>query len=164
MFRALASRLGRFVLETEFRIGRIKGIGGYADVYDAMMNTADSGGWKKVAVKRFRVILENDETFAEVSLSQSSRRDGDVDKFSAQSLKREVLIWNQLQHANVLPLLGIAVIDGIPCTVSDWMENGTMDTYLKSHEDVNILDLVRTSSSSSSFRLVIDQGTGQGNR
>lgn len=146
MFHALANRLGRFVLENEIRIGRIKGIGGYADVYDAMMSTAEPGGWKKVAVKRFRVILENDETFAEVSLFQSSRRDENVDKLSVQSLKREVLIWNQLQHANVLPLLGIAVIDGIPCTVSDWMENGTMDTYLKSHEDVNILELVRTSS------------------
>jgi hypothetical protein len=61
-----------------------------------------------------------------------------------QSYKRELLIWGQLDHENVLPLLGITVIDGLPCTVSEWMENGTMDAYLQGYADVDILELVRT--------------------
>jgi hypothetical protein len=66
-FSELVRRLGRFHLRNEFRFGRIRGIGGYADVYDAMMSTGEPGVWNKVAVKRFRDILENDEEFAKVS-------------------------------------------------------------------------------------------------
>ena len=60
-----------------------------------------------------------------------------------QSLKREVLIWRIPNHKNILSFLGMTVIDGIPCTVSEWMENGTMNAYLKSHPDANVLELVR---------------------
>ena len=60
-----------------------------------------------------------------------------------QSFKREVLLWKQLDHENILPLFGITLIDGVPCTVAEWMENGTMNVYLKSHPDANVLDLVR---------------------
>ena len=62
---------------------------------------------------------------------------------SAQSLEREVLIWKNLNHKNVLLFLGMAVIDGIPCTVSKWMENGTMVNYLENHANVDVLALVR---------------------
>jgi hypothetical protein len=54
-----------------------------------------------------------------------------------------VLIWKQLEHENILPCLGITEMDRIPCTVSEWMENGTMNTYLKNHVDVDVLELVR---------------------
>jgi hypothetical protein len=67
-----------------------------------------------------------------------------VNMLSSQSLKREVLIWKELEHGNILPFLGIAEMDGIPCTVSEWMENGTMDKYLETHADVDVLELVRT--------------------
>jgi hypothetical protein len=66
-FSELVRRLGRFHLRSEFRFGQIRGFGGYADVYDGMMRTGERGVWNKVAVKRFRVILENDEEFAKVS-------------------------------------------------------------------------------------------------
>lgn len=54
-----------------------------------------------------------------------------------------MLIWKQLEHKNILSFLGITEMDGIPCIVSEWMENGTMDIYLKNHIDVDVLELVR---------------------
>ena len=66
----LTQTLGASLLSNDdVRLGRIRGIGGYADVYDAMMHVAETGRWVKVAVKRFRVILENDWKFAKVCMS-----------------------------------------------------------------------------------------------
>ena len=60
-----------------------------------------------------------------------------------QSFSRELLIWERLRHLNILPLLGIMTIDAFPCTVSEWMENGTMKTYLRAHPEANVFKLVR---------------------
>ena len=55
---------------------------------------------------------------------------------------RELSIWAGLQHENILPLIGMAVIDSVPVLISEWMENGTMNKYLKQHESVDILVMV----------------------
>ena len=39
-------------------------------------------------------------------------------------------------------MIGITVIDGMPVLASEWMENGTMNEYLKTHEDTDILAVV----------------------
>ena len=64
-----------------------------------------------------------------------------------QAFARELCIWARFDHENVLPLIGIAVIDGIPVLASEWMENGTMNEYLKEQESVDILAMVRTTLS-----------------
>ena len=56
---------------------------------------------------------------------------------------RELCIWARLQHENILPLIGMAVIDGAPVLASEWMENGTMNEYLRNQEKVDILAMVR---------------------
>ena len=56
---------------------------------------------------------------------------------------RELFIWVQLHHENVLPLIGMVTVDDMPALVSEWMANGTMNDYLEKHEDVDILELVR---------------------
>ena len=86
-----------------------------------------------------------------------------VDHGSLQSFKREVLLWKQLEHENILPLFGITLIDGVPCTVSEWRENGTMDTYLAAHMTVDILELVRTSLYPP-CRFMLNRDVGKGNR
>ena len=53
------------------------------------------------------------------------------------------MIWGDLNHDNILLLLGVMTIEGFPCMVSEWMENGTMNAYLKSHPDADVLELVR---------------------
>ena len=64
-----------------------------------------------------------------------------------QSFARELCIWASFDHENILPLIGIAVIDGVPVLASEWMENGTMNEYLKEKEGANILAMVCTISS-----------------
>ncbi|EPQ57112.1 kinase-like protein, partial [Gloeophyllum trabeum ATCC 11539] len=59
-----------------------------------------------------------------------------------QSFRREMVVWKQLRHPNVAPLLGIceweipAEQPNIPmqCLVSPWAQNGNLMEYLKSHQ------------------------------
>ena len=60
-----------------------------------------------------------------------------------QSFARELCIWASFDHENVLPLIGIAVIDGVPVLASAWMEKGTMNEYLRNQEGADILAVVR---------------------
>ena len=39
-------------------------------------------------------------------------------------------------------MIGIAVIDGMPVLASEWMENGTMNEYLRKHDGADILAVV----------------------
>ncbi|KIL54563.1 hypothetical protein M378DRAFT_753083 [Amanita muscaria Koide BX008] len=49
-------------------------------------------------------------------------------------MKRELLLWSKLNHPHILPLVGIARVEGdanLPAFVSPWMENGNIMEYLK---------------------------------
>ncbi|KAG2060086.1 kinase-like protein, partial [Suillus hirtellus] len=51
---------------------------------------------------------------------------------------REVYVWIQLLHYNILPLEGVTFAEEfglLPALVTPWMENGSLDDYLK-REDV----------------------------
>jgi Protein tyrosine and serine/threonine kinase len=50
--------------------------------------------------------------------------------------------WNALRHPNVLPLMGITMDNSQFATVSEWMANGNINEFLKSHEDANRFELV----------------------
>ena len=68
------------------------------------------------------------------------------------------MTWKTLRHPNVLPLLGVTVTEN-PCqlvVVSEWMENGNINKFLKAHPSVNRLELVRLSSDSFPFLRGID--------
>ena len=56
---------------------------------------------------------------------------------------RELCIWAKLRHENVLLLVGMVTVEGMPGFASEWMSNGTMNEYLKEHKGVDILKLVR---------------------
>ncbi|KIK63206.1 hypothetical protein GYMLUDRAFT_110426, partial [Collybiopsis luxurians FD-317 M1] len=45
----------------------------------------------------------------------------------------EALVWRQLKHPNILPLLGVNMDLFSPsfCLISPWMENRNVITYLK---------------------------------
>ncbi|KIO21929.1 hypothetical protein M407DRAFT_79786, partial [Tulasnella calospora MUT 4182] len=53
---------------------------------------------------------------------------------------RETSIWMRSKHPNILPFLGYQVIDGEPRLVSRWMNNGSLDTYLKTHSKISDVD------------------------
>ena len=63
-----------------------------------------------------------------------------------QSIAEELRIWASLDHPNLLPLKGYVCIPEwgpYPAFVSDWMENGTVDRYIKDNQNVYSLLLVR---------------------
>jgi len=51
-------------------------------------------------------------------------------------------MWESLRHPNVLPLLGVATNDGHLATASEWMTNGNINEFVKTHRDVNRFELV----------------------
>ena len=64
-----------------------------------------------------------------------------------QRLRREIEVWLNLRHVNVLPLLGTTLGFGrFPAMVCPWAENGTLTSYLGGRHHslsvIEILDLV----------------------
>ncbi|KLO16655.1 kinase-like protein [Schizopora paradoxa] len=86
------------------------GMGSTSDVFRAKSSKHN----ELVAVKRIRLFLLDNVEFA-------------------KSLSREMRIWSQLNHPNVLPLLGFFLDGpkGIPNFISKWMKNGTVVDYAK---------------------------------
>jgi len=59
------------------------------------------------------------------------------------------MTWKTLQHPNVLPLLGVMMSENQFAMVSDWMMNGNINDFVKTHSDVNRLELVGLPSGTS---------------
>ncbi|KAG8965249.1 hypothetical protein FRC05_003300, partial [Tulasnella sp. 425] len=55
---------------------------------------------------------------------------------------RELTIWMECQHPRVLELLGYAYIEGIPCLISPWCENGNIMEHLKKNPNENRRQMV----------------------
>ncbi|KAE9404395.1 kinase-like protein, partial [Gymnopus androsaceus JB14] len=88
------------------------GGGGFADIYRGTV------GERRVCLKVLRLVMEQDEEIR--------------DKIRKEFCN-EALIWRQLQHPNILPLLGINVELFSPsfCLISPWMENKDIITFLR---------------------------------
>ena len=54
-------------------------------------------------------------------------------------------MWNALRHPNVLSLLGVTLSDEHFTMVSEWMANGNINEFVKTHRDANQFELVRPS-------------------
>jgi len=77
--------------------------GGYADVFKGYCSSLN----RTVAVKRLRLHVG---------------ANWDVDK----NFAKEIRIWSELVHPNVLPLLGYMIEGSYPSLVSEWMEKGSL--------------------------------------
>jgi hypothetical protein len=55
---------------------------------------------------------------------------------SIQASREEAIIWRQLKHEHVMPLIGTCekLMSGFELLVSPWMENGDLPTFIKSIE------------------------------
>ena len=51
-------------------------------------------------------------------------------------------MWGTLHHSNVLPLFGVTMDDNLLAIVLDWMENGNINRFIKTHGDANRFGLV----------------------
>ncbi|KAJ8589884.1 kinase-like protein [Rhizopogon salebrosus TDB-379] len=108
------------------------GSGGFSDVRKCSMSTPS--GTHTVAVKCIRVANANDK--------------GPI-QTSGKRIRREAYVWITLSHNHILPFLGITMIDFVllPALVSPWMENGSLNNYLKREfpqlSDHQKLELIR---------------------
>ncbi|KAG8855843.1 hypothetical protein FRB96_006665 [Tulasnella sp. 330] len=107
--------------------------GGFSDVWCGELLNQDEGSSEKaslVAVKVLRAVkMRNDDSAS--------------DRMQTR-MYREVNIWHRLDHLRVVPLRGYSLdLDGTPCLVSPWFENGDVLTYLKKHPFADRRRLVR---------------------
>ena len=59
-----------------------------------------------------------------------------------QRFCKEAIRWKALNHPNVLPLLGVSMEERRFVMVSEWMENGNINEFIRSHTDVDLFELV----------------------
>ena len=52
------------------------------------------------------------------------------------------MVWKSLHHQNVLPLLGATMNDGRFEMVSEWMDNGNINRFIKQHGNESRFELV----------------------
>ncbi|KAJ3995497.1 kinase-like domain-containing protein [Lentinula boryana] len=128
--RIRALPLSLLIIKDVERVGRnpVAG-GGFADVWRGIMNGED------VCLKVLRLVTEQDE-----------RTRATVRK----RFCREALVWRQLKHPHILPLLGVNMELFLPsfCLISPWMENKDIITFLKQNPNHNL------------FRALIDVAAG----
>jgi serine/threonine protein kinase len=61
-----------------------------------------------------------------------------------QDIAREVLLWKELDHPNIVSFLGVDMKLRYPsyCLLSPWMKNGNVIIYLKLNPEADRLSLV----------------------
>ncbi|KAG1884567.1 kinase-like domain-containing protein [Suillus subluteus] len=92
--------------------------GGLGDIWKCSMIT-QSGTRCLVAAKSIRVL---------------STTDAKILKEIGKRIRREAYVWILLEHDHILPLEGVTVAEEfgpLPALVSPWMEEGSLDDYLK---------------------------------
>ena len=65
---------------------------------------------------------------------------------TVQTFCKEVVTWRSLCHPNVLPLLGVTMGEKLFEMVSEWMDNGNINEFIRVHMDANRFKLVGFSS------------------
>ena len=59
-----------------------------------------------------------------------------------QRFCEESVLWKALQHPNVLSLLGVIMTETKFAIVSEWMFNGNINEFVKTHQNANRYELV----------------------
>ncbi|KAG8941555.1 hypothetical protein FRC03_004331 [Tulasnella sp. 419] len=115
-------------LDGKIQMGKLTFGGGYSDIFRGALLL--DGKSTEVAIKALRIRAGNDIPSIEERLRKR--------------FYREVLLWRDLRHPRIVPLLGyIMLSDGPPTLVSPWYINGNLSQYLKTNpnSDRNTLTL-----------------------
>jgi len=56
------------------------------------------------------------------------------------------MAWRDLRHPNVLPLLGVTMAEDMFVVVSEWMEGGNINEFLRANDNADRFGLVRIPS------------------
>ncbi|KDQ07589.1 hypothetical protein BOTBODRAFT_597528 [Botryobasidium botryosum FD-172 SS1] len=65
-----------------------------------------------------------------------------LEKRMDKMIGREVHVWRNLQHPNILPLIGTCTLDSVTYMVSPWMANGNAFDYVRNNPGVDRLLLL----------------------
>jgi len=118
------------------RVGELPSVGGgNADVWRGVYHSS------KVAIKVLRVHSGLDLINVErvrPSPFFTLRR---VLTRAKQSFCREVVLWKQFRHPNLLPLMGATKSSHTFMMISEWMEHGTIMEFITACPDTNRLRL-----------------------
>lgn len=110
------------------------GGGGFGDAYKAewINIPATIGPLPDVVVKVMRVIaLSPKDSEKRFKVRYNINHGWWQMPMAAQMLLRELSVWKNLQHENIVPFVGIChVHDQLPALVSLWMENGEQNRSL----------------------------------
>ena len=112
----------------------------------------DSGGYanisqgtyegRRVAIKVVRVYFTNDlDVIRGVSALLVSYIFAQMNE--SQRFCRESVAWKHLRHPNILPLLGVTVNGHRFAMVSEWMEYGNINEFVRKDHRANRTELVR---------------------
>ncbi|KAF8842624.1 WD40 repeat-like protein [Paxillus ammoniavirescens] len=92
--------------------------GSYGDIYKGTLRVR--GRSTVVAVKAIKTYTTND----------------DNDTMKKKKLNREIRVWLNLKHINILPLFGTTMDFGqFPAMVCPWLEDGPLTSYLERRND-----------------------------
>ena len=100
---------------------------------------------RDVAVKVLRIYVTNDlESIVRVGRQLHSPFLASLSgaNHKPQRFCKEFVPWKALRHPNVLPLLGVRMVENEFAMVSEWMSNGNINQFVKIHWDANRFDLV----------------------
>ncbi|KAJ1301568.1 hypothetical protein OPQ81_008816 [Rhizoctonia solani] len=102
--------------------------GGFGEVWKGALvcNNASEKKGRPIAVKRLTMY--------------AAAGDEGMEK-TRKRTRRELTIWSQLQHTNILPLLGACSFRGGTGLVSGWQENGNATEWVRTNPQVNRLEL-----------------------
>ena len=129
-------------------VGKIQTRGGFADVYDGLMRQEGSdqnNRVTKVAVKVFRTFVQHTDAHEVWHAGWhvlSMHRLHHLQKFQLHPVARELRLWTNIEHDNVLQCLGFMEYNGFPALVSEWMENGNLIQFLSNNANANQLKMV----------------------
>ena len=60
----------------------------------------------------------------------------------SQGFCREVVAWKHLRHPNILPLIGVTFSESHFAMVSEWMDHGNVNEFIRIDPDANRTALV----------------------
>ncbi|QRV93843.1 Serine/threonine-protein kinase [Ceratobasidium sp. AG-Ba] len=128
------SVLNRSVVDTyPFAKGYATDIGPDIDIASIEANPFDRGAFGDVR----RATLRNGTRVAIKCLRfYTSARDTGRHRLEKKSLK-EIRVWSFLDHENVLPLIGLCVINSELGMVSEFMPNGNVQEYIQKNPTVD---------------------------
>lgn len=98
--------------------------GGFSDVYRGTLYDGTS------------VAIKSQRAYARTGEENDSKRGK-----ALRRTAREIHRWSGLRHPHVLDLMGVAIFQGHLSTVSRWMDNGDLRSFLRGHPDVDRIKL-----------------------